>query len=583
MDVFADTLRPSRRFSATPRLRDALVAALVFLACASRHHDALAQAIAPTPVQSGVGASGGPVGIPRTNLAPIDPSANFGTPAPAGDPYAAQPQPQGVFGNGIAPSQPGSSLFSRIFSRPAATPSGPAFTPAPTVAPNQGFANPGFSNQGFANPGLATSPGIAPVNPGVNQGFAPNPGFATPIAPAPTAPGIGSPGLGSAGLGAQPFGTPAPYNPGAGGTTLGQPGLIQPAPIQPGYPQPGFAQPMPGFAQPGYAQPGFGQAAGYGQPNYGYVQPGYGQPNYPTSIYPSNTPQTLYPGGLFGGNSQWINGPGITASAYRLFQGPRFQHTFVNASGSRPYDLQTNDTDVSLVFAVPRFFYSSQPLFIIPSFSLHLWDGPDGIIGADLPPNAYSAFLDFGWESNPNAMVGTEFGLRLGVFTDFKTYNKRSFRTLGKGLVHFRMSPTCTVRGGVYYVDRVTVKLIPAVGILYQPNPLARYDFFFPKPKFSRYLRTVGTRDVWWYLGGDFGGGSWTIKRTDGTEDSIDINELRVAFGIETGFNEQLRLGRRKGFFEVGYAFKREVKYRLSPFNDFDPRDNVWFRLGFGY
>ena len=66
------------------------------------------------------------------------------------------------------------------------------------------------------------------------------------------------------------------------------------------------------------------------------------------------------------------------------------------------------------MFAFPRFCYSQRPLFVIPSFSLHLWDGPDGVTGADLPSKAYSAFLDLGWESDPNAMIGTEFGVRVG-------------------------------------------------------------------------------------------------------------------------------------------------------------------------
>jgi hypothetical protein len=145
------------------------------------------------------------------------------------------------------------------------------------------------------------------------------------------------------------------------------------------------------------------------------------------------------------------------------------------------------------------------------------------------------------------------------------------------------LTPTSTIKGGVYYLDRNNIKLVPAGGFLCRPNPFTRLDIFFPQPKFARYCRTIGTRDVWWYLAGDFGGGTWTIRRTDGTDDSIDINDYRAIFGIEWGTSEAIRVGRRRGFFEVGYVFSREVKYRFNPQDDFKPDDGIMFRAGIGY
>ena len=53
----------------------------------------------------------------------------------------------------------------------------------------------------------------------------------------------------------------------------------------------------------------------------------------------------------------------------------------------------------------------------------------------------------------------------------------------------------------------------PAGGILWRPNPQTYFDIYFPKPKLAQYLYTVGNTDVWWYLNGEIGGGSWTIER----------------------------------------------------------------------
>lgn len=509
-----------------------------------------------TPIQGGISSSSGaPVDIPQTNLTPIGPSGGFGSPSTGAppsqlsNPYAIQPGSAGNGGYGTPSPVPvspgGAGLFSRIFSSPASTPTTQGFG---TPAPQAGFGAPA-PQVGFGTP-------------------SPQGGFGTP------APQGG-------------FGTPAPQ---AGfGAPVPQSGFGTPAP-QPGAPQGGFGAPVPqsGFGtpapQPGYGgQPGFGTPAPLPQgtdPVYGTQT--YAPPTFPNSIYPSSTPSTLFPSGVFaeGGFAGTTNV--YAETAFRLFQGPRFRHTFINA-GDKLSDVEVNDTDVSLVFAFPRFLNSAQPLYVIPSFSLHLWNGPDGAIGSDLPANAYSAFIDTGWESDPNQMVGTEFGLRIGIFTDFNTNNNRSIRTLGKALGVFRLSPYSTLRGGVYYVDRFSTKLVPAFGVLYQPSPFTRLDFFFPQPKFSRYCRTIGQRDVWFFASGDYGGGSWTIRRTDGTEDSMDMNELRILGGFEWGVNNEIQAGRRRGFFQIGYAFKREIKYRLSPQDDFDTSDAFLVSIGFGY
>ena len=145
------------------------------------------------------------------------------------------------------------------------------------------------------------------------------------------------------------------------------------------------------------------------------------------------------------------------------------------------------------------------------------------------------------------------------------------------------MTPTSTLKGGVYYLDRNSIKLVPAGGVLCQPNPFTRYDIFFPQPKFARYCRTLGTRDLWWYLAGDFGGGTWTIKRTDGMEDSVDINDYRAIIGLEWGTSDAIRVGRRTGFAEFGYVFNREVEYRYNPQDNLTPNDGFMVRAGIGY
>jgi hypothetical protein len=490
--------------------------------------------------------SSGAVDIPQTNLTPIAPPASSFAP-PSGalgqfDPYATTPSAQ--FGGGTAP-------------------------PTSGFGPSFGSGLGGGSPAGVAVIGPPTA--VAPIAPGASLGssgqIAPSPpggGLLSRIfshsASSPIPPAFGTSSYGAPNYGAPNYGAP---NYGA-----------------PNYGAPAFGAPVYGS---GAQLPGGGldSASVYGPPTT-YGAPTGGQ--FPNSVYPSSTPSVLFPGGLFeGGMSSGGSFAGAAGyDAFRLFQGPRLSHDFVSG-GNKPTHLQVNNTDVSLVFAFPNFLYGARPLFVIPSFSLQLWDGPDGATGADLPRSAYSGFVDLGWESDANQMFSTEFGVRVGAFTDFNTFNSKSIRVLGKALVNFRMTPFSTLKGGVYYLDRNRIKLVPAGGILYQPNQYTRLDLFFPQPKFSRYFQTIGTRDVWWYLAGDYGGGSWTIQRTDLTTDSVDINELRGVFGIEWGASGAIQAGRRSAFFEVGYVFNREIEYRLNPQDNIKPDNGFMVRAGIGY
>lgn len=328
----------------------------------------------------------------------------------------------------------------------------------------------------------------------------------------------------------------------------------------------------------------FGGLFGNGSNPYGYAPGGYAPGVYGGVV---NNGTILAPGAT--GPSPYWNAPGTAGGAWpggaqfiRFFQGPRFRHTYIYGDDD-PDSLQINDSDVSLAFAVPNFLFSTQPLYILPSFSLHQWEGPKAPLSADLPSKAYSAFIDTGWQSDPLRLLGAELGVRVGVFSDFETFTSDSIRVMGRGLGRLRLTPTATLKGGIIYLDRNRVELLPAGGILWQPNPATRYDLFFPEPKLSHYLSTVGNFDTWGYLTAYYGGGAWTIERANGTDDSVDINDIRVLLGLEFGRNDQLRDGRRVSFVEAGYVFDRELFYKHSPADNVDLADSFVIRAGIGY
>lgn len=378
--------------------------------------------------------------------------------------------------------------------------------------------------------------------------------------------------------GVNPYGTATPY-----GTQMvnGVP-VVNGVPMVNGVPVqnvPNMYGMQPGVAPPNaMGAPGVYPNAPYGSNPYPpsiYPQAGNGAGTYPPAMYPNSTPQALFPTGWPSDNSSW-------QSVQRFCLGPRFRQTWVTREGS-PDSLGINDTDVSIAFQIPNFLHSNQPLYILPSFGLHLWDGPNASTGADLPAQAYSAYGDFGWESDPNQIIGADLGARIGVFTDFNTMTTDSIRYMGKALAKVRITPTMLFRLGVIYADRNQIKILPAGGLLWQPNQNVRWDIFFPEPKLSSYLTTIGKTDWWWYINGYYGGGSWTIKRDDGTNDAIDIDDLRVMVGFEWGQNELLRTGRRIGFVEAGYVFDRKITYVVTPTDSLDLEDGWVIRAGLAY
>lgn len=315
-----------------------------------------------------------------------------------------------------------------------------------------------------------------------------------------------------------------------------------------------------------------------------YPSPAY-PPSYPpapydsaNSIYPSAMPGTLFPGGINGTPMPAFSGFNPTRIVQRL----RFRHSWIYDSNS-VNGVEINMTDVALAFAWPSFLWSQQPLYIAPAFSVNTFSGPEASTGADLPGSTYGASLDFSWRSNPDQIIGAELLFSVGSFSEWNLARSDGILFRGRGLGVVRLTPTTTFKLGIIYYDRVDIKMLPAFGVFCRPNPGTKIDLFFPEPRYARYLATIGTHDVWWYLEGEYGGGSWTIDRDDGREDQFDYNDIRFRGGWEWGPTERMRAGQRSWFFDLGVAFERQIVYRYNPQDNLNLGTAFMLRLGLGY
>jgi hypothetical protein len=249
--------------------------------------------------------------------------------------------------------------------------------------------------------------------------------------------------------------------------------------------------------------------------------------------------------------------------------------------GSQPFG--TNDADLHGTFAFPFLYNRETPLLITPGFAVHLWDGPvstgpDSATSPDLPPIAYDAYVSAAWHPQPTTWLSGDIEFRMGAYTDFTQTTTEIIRFPSHGLAILAFSPSFQVVGGVYYLDRNHIKLLPGFGVIWIPNRDTRFEILFPNPKISKRLATLGTTDWWLYGRGEYGGGAWRIERSDGTHNSVDYNDIRVAVGVESERGAGLH-----GGFEVGLAFNREIYYRETPGADIYPTPTVFLGGSVGF
>jgi hypothetical protein len=84
----------------------------------------------------------------------------------------------------------------------------------------------------------------------------------------------------------------------------------------------------------------------------------------------------------------------------------------------------------------------------------------------------------------------------------------------------------------------------------------------------------IGNSKMYWYVGGEYGMGSWTVTR-DTIPDRVDINDIRVFGGIECETQTKIRT-----HLEVGYVWDRELVFTSGMPGEYGLNDTVMLRAG---
>lgn len=259
----------------------------------------------------------------------------------------------------------------------------------------------------------------------------------------------------------------------------------------------------------------------------------------------------------------------------RLVQEIRGDYTLMGDNSYNAWGF--NQVEVSGTGAVPLLNVET-PLLITPGIATYFLTNPT----VAAPHEFYDAYLDGAWNPQITPAFGAELNARVGVYSDFNRVTAESLRYTGHGLVVISLSPDLKLKGGVVYLDRLYIKVLPAGGVVWTPNPDVRFDILFPNPKITRRIATYGITDWWIYARGEYGGDDWTSigfwtpagfqTFSDGGIHRIDYNDIRAAVGVD--FN---RHGGINGLVEAGIAFDREI--RNGPDNvSFNPATTYFIR-----
>lgn len=259
-----------------------------------------------------------------------------------------------------------------------------------------------------------------------------------------------------------------------------------------------------------------------------------------------------------------------------IFQKIFFTGTWLPAMSNEPDSLGFGDLETGLVLGFP-FLRRDTPLLVTPQFGVHLLDNAGPL---DIPTTLYDSTVEFRhlrkFGDGPWAM---DAAVNVGYFSDFEQGSGDALRITGRGIGVYESSPQTKWLLGVAYLNRAGASVLPIFGVIYKPTPDLDYELIFPRPRI--YWRTPGSVDGdegWLYVGGEFGGGVWSITHpSSGDLDLMNYSDWRLLAGYERKITGSL--SRR---FELGYVFKRQLEFD-SDLPDVSLDDTVFARVGLTY
>jgi hypothetical protein len=210
-------------------------------------------------------------------------------------------------------------------------------------------------------------------------------------------------------------------------------------------------------------------------------------------------------------------------------------------------------------------------LFVTPQFGWHILAGPRS---TDMPPQLYDLSLDFSMYRPVGDKWLLNVALTPSIFTDGNNLSGEALRMMGRGMAYYTASPTLQWAGGIVYLDRTDLPVLPAFGAVCTPREDVRFELLFPKPRLAWRQWYSPVVEQWVYVTGELGGQSWAIQRASGADDIATYRDLRFVLGLE-----RKQTSGQSWFVEGGYVFGREIEYE-SNIGGASFKDTGFLRVG---
>lgn len=208
-------------------------------------------------------------------------------------------------------------------------------------------------------------------------------------------------------------------------------------------------------------------------------------------------------------------------------------------------------------------------LFVTPRFNWTFLSDPDGI---DIPNSLFGVSLRAEFWIPKGDYWLFQFFIEPSLFSDFHAINSDAFRLPGQAMAFYQYASAWQLAGGIAYLDRADITLLPAGGLIYKPNDRIRFDIIFPRPKFAWQYGCDPCIEKWMYFLGEFGGNSWAVSRPIG-DDVLSYRDIRILFGVEHKRKDSF-----SWLFETGIVVNRQVEYQ-SGIGDFDADPSLMGRV----
>jgi hypothetical protein len=257
-----------------------------------------------------------------------------------------------------------------------------------------------------------------------------------------------------------------------------------------------------------------------------------------------------------------------------IFQGISATGTWLPALDDTGLGVSSLAIDMTLGFPFPT---RESPLLVTADFAVHYLESPSAL---DLPARVYDAWIQFRWLRRIGNRWAADLAVRPGVYSDFESDDNDALRIMGRGIAAFDWTPTTRLVFGVAYLARENLSVLPVGGLIITPNDDWQLSLLAPNPRISHRLPWYDIptqRQCWAYVGGELGGGIWSIERNDGRHDTATLNDYRVLLGIERRVP-----GGLSRHVEVGYVFVRNIEF-ASQTPDYQPDDTLMLRVGGNY